>query len=75
MVKRFVEKRKYGCKIYLNGSLPNTFAMLFGCYYAVMAGHKEEFGKLNYTYNDRFFDQLLNSRLPSEQLIELGVSD
>ena len=72
-VEQFAQKRKYGCKIWPNGSLLTSLAMVFVEHYAALAGRKDEIGKLNYLYNELFFDQLTNPQFPTAQMVEFDV--
>lgn len=72
-VERFAQKRQYGYKIWPNGSGTTTLAMVFVAHYAALAGRNNELDKINYLYNELFFDRLTNPQFPTAWLVELCV--
>jgi hypothetical protein len=73
-LKQFASERGLKCRIWPNGSLPTTMAMVFVDHYATLAGCQQETEKINHFFNCRFADELTNPELPTDYLVELRLT-
>jgi SAM-dependent methyltransferase len=72
-IKQFAKDRAIGVKIFPNGTLTTTLAMVFVSHYANKAGCAEQMKKINSFYNTRYFDKLVNPNLPTGYLVQLDL--
>ncbi|MEN8219707.1 MAG: methyltransferase domain-containing protein [Pseudomonadota bacterium] len=74
-IKQFAKDREIGVKIFPNGTLTTTLAMVFVSHYANKAGCAEQMKKINSLYNTRYFDKLVNPDLPTGYLVQLDLQE
>jgi hypothetical protein len=73
-VKQFASERGLEYRIWPNGSLPTTMAMVFVDHYATLAGCRQEVERINNFFNRRFTEKLTNPELPTDYLVELRLT-
>jgi hypothetical protein len=73
-LKQFASERGLRCRIWPNGSLPTTMAMVFIDHYATLAGCQQEVEKINHFFNCHFAEKLTNPELPTDYLVELRLN-
>lgn len=74
-IKQFAKDREIGVRIFPNGTLTTSLAMLFVSHYANKAGCAEQISKINSFYNTCYFDKLVNPYLPTGYLVQLDLQE
>jgi hypothetical protein len=70
-VEQFAADHKYDCKVYPNGSLPTTLAMVFLDNYTKF--RKDEMKRINHFYNTLIYDRLICPEFPTAHLVEISL--
>lgn len=73
-VTDFAVQRNYPYRVWPNGSVTTSLAMVFLNYYARLAGRQRELEKIHSFYNTRFFNSMTDTHLPGAYLIELTMN-
>lgn len=73
-MRQFASERALKCRIWPNGSLPTTMAMVFVEHYSTLAGCKEEVEKINHFFNCHFVEKVTSTKLPTDYLVELRLN-
>lgn len=74
-VKRYAVKRGLGIKVWPNGNLYTTLALVFLEHYAAVAGKWQDLEKVNVFFNELPLDILTSPSTPTSFIIELDKLD
>jgi SAM-dependent methyltransferase len=72
-VEKFAIDHGFGFKVWPNGSLITTLAMVFVDHFAKMSGCTSELTTIHQFYNTRLMAHLSNAKLPTAYLVEIDI--
>jgi hypothetical protein len=72
-VEKFAADHNYECKVYPNGCLPTTLAMVFLDHFA--GASRTDMEKINMFYNSVLYDRLACSEFPTAYLVEIDLEN